>query len=76
MRTRSWLAASVLLGLCLMEEAALAKKGGGEGGHPSCQTLLGKWRQAGDNHHMRKAMNKQDKIEKKMAKLDCAAPTR
>jgi hypothetical protein len=50
----------------------------GKRGHAkpkSCQTLLGKWRQAGDSHHMRKVLNKRDKIERKMAKHGCPAPT-
>jgi len=54
---------------------ALAGKRGGDAKPKSCQTLLGKWHQAGDSHHMRKVLNKRDKIERKMAKHGCPAPT-
>jgi hypothetical protein len=82
MKTRLWLAAAALLVLPLAGNPALASNpavAGRDGGHrqgQSCQALLGKWRQAGDNHHMRKAMNKQDKIARKMAKRDCPVPVR
>jgi hypothetical protein len=76
MTTRLWLAAAALLVLPLAGDPALAGRDGGHRQGQSCQTLLGKWRQAGDNHHMRKAMNKQDKIARKMAKRDCPVPVR
>jgi hypothetical protein len=45
------------------------------GNAAKCRTLTGKWRQAGDNSHMRKVMNKRDKVEKKMEKIGCPVPT-
>jgi hypothetical protein len=76
MNTRLWFGVAMLLALSAAGGLAAAGRGGDGGGARSCQTLLGKWRQAGDNHHMRKVLNKQAKIERKMAKLDCPAPAR
>jgi hypothetical protein len=83
MKTLARIALALLLVQPLIALPSVAGKGSGSDSAPrtgsgnaaKCRTLTGKWRQAGENHHMRNVLNKRDKVQRKMEKIGCPVPT-